>query len=869
MEKKTAKWLEIVKKNWLFGVFFLVILIVYGKRYIYLTMPIVSHPDGQITFSMENNILEQTWQPTVKAITGISVPYLAEGDFSCKLQMQIFSDDYQKAVIAPIQVEYTFTAGESGNIDFKFRRTPLVLGERYRIQISMSDAPDEGKLQIISGSNYGGCSISGRKIGQAIALTITFAKYSRWFWLISVLLPLLSFSMLFMVLAGKKWEETVGLSLFLEGIILYCFGCLEHLIWGINIIYILSVVSMIIAIALFNIRNIRLKDLLSSGLWIYFVMFAVIIVSSSGDWLGHRDDLRHWGIAVRDMYYYDSFARHAGSTVILPRYLPFTAIIEYIYEYMNGMYSEDILLISYQTMLLSVLIIFCRLLRIKEAKKLAIPVMVTIICVPVIFFNNVSNSIMVDSLLAVVTAYILICYYIDKGSWFGKLRIVCALAALVLIKDVGLILAGMASLVMLGDTFVSQCRKREINIRELFYPIICICFALALYFSWQFYLSTPINNAGNRDNSDNREAEIVELTNTQGLELEKTESENVEITDKTEEERYVETAISASGVTFEGLLKIFWGEGEEYQYLVTRNFIIELFDGETYSLGRLSFSFVDLMIVILFVVVSLGYFGFWRKDKIRVYVFVSLLSGVSACLCCFLQVVYWFSFSIYEAIELTSFKRYLAPYACAVFIVALYLIYEKAGDTGFASAKVKYMVSAIAVFLVISMPVAGIVIEGKDIEDNTTEKITYGHNEIAEILRTVARKGERAFFICSNSDGYSEYVFRHAVCPVVSEHKNWNIVSSQEIYFEQYKLYGKEGIDDNVAQILSIEEWKKELKDCEYLVIFHADELFHKSYSELFKDSEQIEDGSVYQIVKDNEDISFDLIGKTGIKGWH
>ena len=167
------------------------------------------------------------------------------------------------------------------------------------------------------------------------------------------------------------------------------------------------------------------------------------------------------------------------------------------------------------------------------------------------------------------------------------------------------------------------------------------------------------------------------------------------------------------------------------------------------------------------------------------------------------------------------------------------------------------------------MPVAGLVLESKDIEGNTTEEITYGHSQIEEILRSVAKRGERAYFICSNSDGYSEYVFRNAICPIVSEHMNWNIVATKELHKEQYVLYGEENIDDNEAVIFSKEAWEAQLWECQYVVVFHADELFVKSYSEFFEEPESIGDGCVYRVAKDDGIISLQLIGQTGIKGWH
>lgn len=852
-----------MKKNWFLIVILLGAVIIFFNRYIYLTMPVVSHPDSQVSFSTQDEVMEQTWQPMIKEITGISIPYYAEESFACDVILKIYSDDYSQVLVEAIQENSVFSAEEAGDIDFRFEKTALIQGERYRIQVSLVNAEESGTLQIASGSNYGGCRIADREVGQAAALTITFVKFSGVFWLLAVLFPLLSFSLLFMTVTGKKWEETVGVSLFLEGIILYCFGCADRLVWGINTIYILAAAGILLTVFLFIRKRLELESYLSAGLRIYMVMFCIIIICNNGDWLGHRDELRHWGIAVRDMFYFDSFAKHAGTTVILPRYLPFATLIEYLFEYMNGVFNESILFISYQTMLLSVLIILCRLLQRKSGIKLIFPVLSLMICVPVIFFNNISNSIMVDSLIAVIMAYVLICYYSDEMTWFNMIRILTALVALTLTKDVGLVLAGLAVLIMLGDSLLMQIRERKRNLKKLIYPVLCGVLVLAVYFSWQVYLSIPIKN-------DSQEmTEKVESTEAYEHKSEYEETNSEEDQPEINNSDNISTAMEASGITITGLKNILSGNGEEYQYQVTKNFLIELFDGETYSLGIFSVSFTDLLAILAFSVFSLGYFGYWQSDKMRMFVFGVLFLVMGAFLCAFLQVIYWFSFSMYEALELTSFGRYLGTYACAFVIVVLYFVCDRAYDEKNSSKRSKYMIYIISFFLAITMPTKGIVVEGKDIEGNTTEAITYGHSEIAEILRSVGRRGERAFFICSNSDGYSEYVFRNTICPMFSEHDYWNTVSTQELFQEQYVVYGKDGVDDNAAWIFSVEEWKSELRKCQYLVIFHADELFHRSYGEVLGASVEIEDGSVYQVINEGGNVSLQLIGKTGIKAWH
>lgn len=842
----------LLKKNWFFLIFLLVLVIVFIKRYIYLPMQIVAIPDSQVIFSTDDEILEQKWQPTVKEITAIQVPYFSENDFSCDVKMKIYSDDYSQVITEQIVDNFVFNAGQEGNILFSFPKVSVIQGERYHIQISLVNVSTQGTLKISSGSNYGGCSVAGQDVGQALAITITFLKYSKLFWLVAVFFPLLTFSLFSMVITGRKWEETVALSLFVEGIILYVFGLFEHLTWGIGAVYILAVLSLILTIYLYNRKALCLKDLFSPGLWIYLIFCGIILVTCKGDWISVRDELRHWEIAVRDMFYYDSFAKHMNTTVILPRYMPFAALIEYIFEFMNGMFSEDILFIAYQTMLLSVLIILCKSLQKRGGMKLLILTIIAMVCIPAIFFNNIASCIMVDPLISVVFAYVLICHFTDKAGIFNYIRIGSALVALVLIKDVGLIYAGMSVVIIFGDVLFSQIQARKFQFKSLLTPVVGGLLAVAVFFSWQFYLSIPSN-----ETTVNRTEKFVTNSNNFSDETADFIEDSAEKVDES-----VDTAISASGITLDGILDVLSGDGEEFQYLVTYNLVKELFEGKTYSLSVISVSFMDLLAITGLIIFGLGYFGYWQEDKKRMYRMAILLMMASILLCTFLLLTYWFAFSMYEALELTSINRYLAPYICAVMILVFYVTYDRLRCLPTSTKKERCLVGVFAFLLIISTPVADVIWDSKDRQGNATAEVIYGHSDIADILRSVAKRGEKAYFICSDSGGLSEYVFRNTVCPIISVHEDWSIVSSEDALEQANMKY------ENRVYLLSVDDWKERLTDCQYVVIFHADEWFKQSYGELFKETD-IEDGSVYQVLNDQGDIELQLIGTTGIKGWY
>ena len=228
------------KKNWIFGVLLLVLIFSYTTRFTYLQTNVVPYPDCVIPLTTEANELEQTWQPEVKWISGVDFSYTSENTFTSDLQLKVFSDDYSEVLVETTIEKYSFEAGKEGRVSFSFDRTKLIPGERYRFQISMLNADSDSTIWIVAGSNYGGCTIGGEDTKTGVALDITFAKFSTIFWLVAVVFPLFSYALFMMCITGRKFEETVALSMFVEGLILYAFGLLEQLVLGLNMVYLLA-----------------------------------------------------------------------------------------------------------------------------------------------------------------------------------------------------------------------------------------------------------------------------------------------------------------------------------------------------------------------------------------------------------------------------------------------------------------------------------------------------------------------------------------------------------------------------------------------------------------------------------------------------
>lgn len=825
------------KRNIFFIFVIAACVLIFVKRYSFLPDYIVSNPDTYIEFNVQDEVIEQTWQPRSKMISGVSMPYRVLDGFTGDLELIIYNDDRSKEIVSRKGIEKTFETGEEGNVDFEFSKTKVVPGERYHITVRISSAAGNGKLEIPAGSNHGGCLVGGEDTQAGAAFILTFIKYNKIFWLGAVLFPMMAISLFGMTLMKRKFEEVIAGTVIFEGIILYVFALAEKLVWGIAAIYIMAAILFGVTLILSNKKQVEPKEWLSPGLFIFAAIFMLIVFADGNQLLGMRDDVRHWGPTVRDMFYYDSLAKHVNTTVILPRYLPFAALLEYLFVYMNGLFNEGIVMIAYHVMMLSMLIIVCKslVMRGKRHKQIfkVISAIVIMVCVPVIFFPEAPSSIRVDPLQAVIMAYILICYYSERLSGYNCVRILEGFCALVLIKDIGLIFGGILALIILMDAMISQIREKKLEIWKLLYPVFCVLMVMVLWIGWQKYLTIPLH-----DNN----------------------SSNIEVSEA--------TAYSASGISIGGIIDVLKGNGDSYQYQTTRRFLTELFDGNTFQIMGIQVSFGDMLILICALLVSLVYFKYWDMKNYRIYsLCASILLG-GLCLSMFLQTTYWFSFTKAEALQLASFDRYLAPYCCAILIFVLWLLYSEADSTSQRGERSSYLVAVVMLIMAISMPVGGIVTKSMDMDGNTTRDMVYGYDQISEILRSVSKRGEKVQFICSESDGYSEYIFRNEVCPLISDHAMWKMVGSKEIYAREYERYKEETGEDYWADVVSEKELENHLKDFQYVVLFHADEAFKESYPKLFEKSGGIVDGSIYQVVRKADGISLHLIGRTGIKEW-
>lgn len=840
--------IKLVKRNIVFLVLLIGIAFCVLKKDNYLSMPIVSHPDSQIEFSTEQNMLMQTWLSNVKEISEVKICVTPKSNFQSEMKLQV-QESAGSTILAESVISCNFVENEKQELSFEFTNISVRPGQQYQIILSYENAEEIGILLLDAGSGYAGCFVDDEEVGQAAAFNFTFVKNSRIFWLLASFFPILGISLLCMIIFKRKWEETVGFSLIFCMLILFLFGLFGELKVGIFVMYVLTSICMIGGVIIYNKQQMTVKDIWSPGLIVYAFLIALILVNNNNAFLARWDEYSHWGLAAKDMFYFDSFSKHIGTTVMLTRYPPFATLIEYFFCYTNEFFSQSILYVGYQTVLASMLIIACKTAT--KRIKLLCPVLIGIIGIPVIFFYDAYNSVYVDCMLAALIAYVLFCYFSEKNSWFNWMRIAAGLFAITLTKEVGVALAGTLAMIIFADVTFRQWKERKLIIKEFIMPIVMILLVGSIFIGWQVYLRIPPKDVS----ADSNVIVNADISNSEEEVAKKADSYSQA------------NAISASGISFEGMIKLLSGEGEDYQYDVIKNYVKVLFSGDTYQFGPLTFSYIDLFIIMILIAALIPAMTAWQDNEKRINLLVLLSFGMGTLYVIFLLITYLFSFPEREAVILHSYNRYLGTYLCGVMVAFYGMLFIKLAEVETDENKrlIRTVVLCFVAVLIIAIPIDAFVIKNMDTE--ITEDIVYGQDEMAEKLRSFAKPGDSVYFVCNNSEGHSYYISRNTISPLIIANNSWNLYGSKEMHSAQSDLNEKIGIETKGKPYYIIpNEWAMELRNTDYVFLLHVDESFKESYRELFRDGDDIMDGSFYKVIKQKDTLSLGYIGSVGIK---
>ena len=358
---------------------------------------------------------------------------------------------------------------------------------------------------------------------------------------------------------------------------------------------------------------------------------------------------------------------------------------------------------------------------------------------------------------------------------------------------------------------------------------MCTIFVCALYLGWQIYLGVPAKAETMQ--------EVIESTAESQDVLEgknyKENSVNSTMQGIKENDSTVMTITSASGFSFERIKKLLTNQGEEYQYYVIKHFADKILLGDSFTIGSISFSYMELLFILLIISWFLGYFILLETERKSLYRFTFLTTCAGILYISFLLLTYIFSFSEREAISLAHHERYVGTLICGVIIAfGSILLIKLCGDKQYCTENMKRTVIMICMLLIFVTPTENLINRYEDMSE--IKEFSYKNEAALEVMRSFATRNESIVLLCDESSQNDYWRYQYAVCPLKME---------------------------KVLQEAPVEEWEQIINNCQYVFLVNQNSAYTDKYIYLFEEIEEVRDGAFYRVVNTEKGIRLRYIG--------
>ncbi|MCM1232132.1 MAG: hypothetical protein NC123_06385 [Butyrivibrio sp.] len=141
----------------------------------------------------------------------------------------------------------------------------------------------------------------------------------------------------------RRIEETIAVVIFSVITILYFGGMLSgSLLTGVYLCGIIGIGSVLyVGRKVVKDRRNVLKLCVTPGLAIFALLFIWIVWLNANRVFSSWDEFSHWGLAVKNMDYFDYFSNHPYSTDTFSGYPPATSLWQYFFVKLGGDFSES------------------------------------------------------------------------------------------------------------------------------------------------------------------------------------------------------------------------------------------------------------------------------------------------------------------------------------------------------------------------------------------------------------------------------------------------------------------------------------------------------------------------------------------------
>ena len=282
----------------------------------------------------------------------------------------------------------------------------------------------------------------------------------------------------------------------------YLVGLLGRLDIGVYIALGLSVVPIGLCVGLAVKRHDAkgLSAVLKDPLLLVYALLGIALgIALFNKFSNDFDEMSHWALVVKNMRAYRNFGNLGDTTTMFNRYVPATGVWMYIMGIFNPTFVNGNCYAAFDVLLLSVLLPIPDKFHGKPAPQtIALVSCIVLVCV---LKCNIFFNLRIDALLGAMGAYIYLLYWSDRGKTtaFTWLEIAIACGITTLTKTSGMVLAIIA-LVLIGLDVILRGRQnikpffaRKVQIVWLLLPIAAIALAKI---SWELYCNLHQVRAG-------------------------------------------------------------------------------------------------------------------------------------------------------------------------------------------------------------------------------------------------------------------------------------------------------------------------------------------------------------------------------------
>lgn len=448
-----------------------------------------------------------------------------------------------------------------------------------------------------------------------------------------VLILMLTFNLCFIY--KRKFEVMFAISSFSIIIFTYLFGFFQILSIGMWLLLAIITTTFISFLIITIItKNKSLVKLYFTPISIIFMCFCVV---QFGCLFAAKpfnfDELSHWALSVKNMFYFKDFGNGAYSTEMFKGYPPATSLFLYFFQFFGRTFQEGQLYMAMNVLNIGLILPVFSLFKKQSSKISFVTCLLTLFVTPLLLYGDFFRYLYVDPFLGLIFAYTLFAYFKNREiNTFTIINISLALFVLTLAKNAGLFLSVIILLIILTDILI--CNKKEFSFFKnkkinLFLPLIPIAAILISKLSWSLYLNL-----------------------------------------------YVHQPVWGSGNLTIGSLFQYLFNPTNFQSQINANFWLHFIDiRNVVQLG----SYSKLPPFILCVVIALLLYYLYKKGADKKTV---ITLGISAAVSIFIWLVgmlisYVFTFSENEALSCASYYRYILPLMFGFILFIIYLIFKQ------------------------------------------------------------------------------------------------------------------------------------------------------------------------------------------------